>query len=146
MKRVNISIWTILHCHKVLGWTFHGSAYCQLIRITDKQKRLEWASRYWDESEVGFNVIWSHESLVRLESHKRYCCRKKACHLKIYMLHVCSLFCRATQYTSNITKLEASHITHIVIENAKNNGKEITCYMFAASSAEQTNLHVTSQN
>lgn len=77
-KGIDISIWTILRCRKNLGWTFRGSAYCQLIRIENKQKRLEWARMYLDEAEDGFdNVIWSDESSIQLESHKRYCCRKK---------------------------------------------------------------------
>ena len=66
-KGIDISIWTVLHCRKVLEWTFHGSAYCQLIRIANKQKRLEWARRHLDESEDGFDdVIWSDESSVQL--------------------------------------------------------------------------------
>lgn len=77
-KGFSLSIWTILRCRKNLGWTFRGSAYCQLIRTANKQKRLEWARRYLDEAEDGFdNVIWSDESSIQLESHKRYCCRKK---------------------------------------------------------------------
>ena len=31
-SRVDISLSTILRCHTSLGWTFRGSAYCQLIR------------------------------------------------------------------------------------------------------------------
>ena len=27
------------------GWTFRGSAYCQLIRNVNKQKHLEWAQQ-----------------------------------------------------------------------------------------------------
>ena len=77
-KGIQISIWTILRCRKILGWTFRGSAYCQLIRTENKQKRLQWARKNLDEAEDGFdNVIFSDESSVQLESHKRYCCRKK---------------------------------------------------------------------
>ena len=36
-KGLNISISTIFHCQKELGWTFRGSAYCQLIRHTNKE-------------------------------------------------------------------------------------------------------------
>ena len=35
-----ISIQTVLRCRSSLGWTFRGSAYCQLIRDVNKQKRL----------------------------------------------------------------------------------------------------------
>ena len=41
-KGVTISITTILRCRDQLGWTFRGSAYCQMIRAANKVKRLEW--------------------------------------------------------------------------------------------------------
>ena len=76
----NVSIWTIFRCRKELGWTFRGSAYCQLIRSANKVKRFDWAKQYLDEAEDGFNdVIFTDESSVQLETHKRYCFRKKGC-------------------------------------------------------------------
>ena len=36
-----ISLSTFLRCRSSLGWTFRGSAYCQLIRDVNKVKRLE---------------------------------------------------------------------------------------------------------
>ena len=72
-----ISLQMILRCHAELGWTFRGSAYCQLIHNENKEKCLTWASEYRSEADEGFNdVIWSDESTIQLESHKRYCCRK----------------------------------------------------------------------
>ena len=38
-----ISLRTVLRCRRSLGWTFRGSAYCQLVRNVNKQKRREWA-------------------------------------------------------------------------------------------------------
>ena len=38
-----ITLRTILRCRTVLGWTFRGSTYCQLIRGENKVKRLRWA-------------------------------------------------------------------------------------------------------
>ena len=43
---ISISLCTVLRCREKLGWTFRGSAYCQLIREANKQKRLEWALQY----------------------------------------------------------------------------------------------------
>ena len=43
---IQISFRTILRCHTALGWTFRGSAYCQLIREENKIKRLDWSQRY----------------------------------------------------------------------------------------------------
>ena len=34
----SLSIRTILRCRTALGWTFRGSAYCQLIRSANKEK------------------------------------------------------------------------------------------------------------
>ena len=77
----NISLQTILRCHTSLGWTFRGSKYCQLIREQNKVKRLEWARQYITESFnpsfVFDDVIWTDECTVQLESHRRFCCRKR---------------------------------------------------------------------
>jgi len=79
-KNVKISISTVLRCRKELGWTYRGSAYCQLIRHANKEKQLEWAKKYLDEAEDGFtDVIWSDESSIQMETHKRYCYRKEGC-------------------------------------------------------------------
>ena len=43
---------TVLRCRAALGWTFRGSAYCQLIRQQNKVKRLQWAQEHLSD---GFN-------------------------------------------------------------------------------------------
>ena len=77
----SISLRTILRCRTSLGWKFRGSKYCQLIREVNKAKRLEWAQQYITESfepaEVFNDVIWTDECSVQLESHRRFCCRKR---------------------------------------------------------------------
>ena len=40
---IYVSLATILRNRRLLGWVYRGSAYCQLIRNVNKQKRLEWA-------------------------------------------------------------------------------------------------------
>ena len=45
-----ISLRTILQCRTALGWTFCGSAYCQLIREANKTKRLAWAQQHLHSS------------------------------------------------------------------------------------------------
>ena len=71
----NISIHTILRCRASLGWTFRGSSYCQLIRHANKTKRLDWAK---ENTDLAFDdVIWTDECTVQLQSHRRFCCRKK---------------------------------------------------------------------
>ena len=63
---------TILRCRTALGWTFRGSAYCQLIREPNKLKRLEWAQQHRNDNFD--NVVWTDECSVQLETHKRFCC------------------------------------------------------------------------
>ena len=70
-----ISLKTIIRCCTNLGWTFRSSAYCQLIREANKQKRFAWAEKYkHDQFE---NVVWTDECTIQLENHRRFCCRKK---------------------------------------------------------------------
>ena len=70
-----ISRRTVLRCRESLGWTFRGSAYCQLIRDKNKQKRLEWArAQLQDELD---DVVLTDECSVQLETHKQFCCRKQ---------------------------------------------------------------------
>ena len=73
-KGYSISLRTILRCRTVLGWTFRGSAYCQLIRQANKQKRLQWAQQHLGQSFE--DVIWTDESTIQMESHHRFACRK----------------------------------------------------------------------
>ena len=60
-----LSLKSILRSRSKLGWTFHGSAYCQLIREQNKAKRLEWAI----ENNAALNgeftdVVWTDECSV----------------------------------------------------------------------------------
>uniref|UniRef100_A0A1X7U2U5 Tc1-like transposase DDE domain-containing protein n=1 Tax=Amphimedon queenslandica TaxID=400682 RepID=A0A1X7U2U5_AMPQE len=74
-----LSLKTILTSRRKLGWTFRGSAYCQIIREANKSKRLQWARDNLDEYERnGFeDVLFTDESSIQLECHHRFCCRKK---------------------------------------------------------------------
>lgn len=71
---VDISLRTILRLRTVFGWTFCGSAYCQLIRETNKSRLLEWCEQYNDDNFD--DVIWTDESTIQLEAYQRSCCRK----------------------------------------------------------------------
>ena len=73
-KGYSISLPTILRCRSALGWTFRGSSYCQLIREANKTKRLEWAIAHRNDDFD--DVIWTDETSVQLETHRRFCCRK----------------------------------------------------------------------
>ncbi len=45
-----------------------------MIRDANKQKRLDWALANTDRNFA--DVIWTDETSVQLESHRRFCCRK----------------------------------------------------------------------
>ena len=76
-NRHNILLSTILRCRTELGRTFQDSAYCQLIQCVNKEKRLEWVRKYLAEANSGFhNVVWTDESSVQLETHRRHSYRK----------------------------------------------------------------------
>ena len=74
-KGINISLRTILRCRTSLSWTFRGSSYCQLIRTENVTKRLQWAEEHRDD--LFERVIWTDECTVQLETHRRFCCRKR---------------------------------------------------------------------
>ena len=73
---INISRRTILRCRISLGWTFRGSAYCQLIREANKVKRLECCQTHPYSDEALNDVLFTDECTVQLESHRRFSCRK----------------------------------------------------------------------
>ena len=65
---------TALKCRTELGWTRRGSAYCQMIREVNKVKRLEWAKK--NKGDDFSNAIFSDETTVQIETHRRFCCTK----------------------------------------------------------------------
>jgi transposase len=74
-RYVYVSLATIVRNRRELGWIYRGSAYCQLIRNANKEKRLEFARTYLHDNFD--DVIWSDETTVQLETHKRMCYRKQ---------------------------------------------------------------------
>ena len=80
-KGCSLSLATIKRCRSRIGWTFRGSAYCQLIRKVKKEKRLVWARANLTATLTdGFtNVIWTDKTPVQLESHRRHSFKNKRC-------------------------------------------------------------------
>ena len=72
---VSVSTTTALKGRRLLGWTRRGTAYCQLIRAANRIKRLEWARQ--NTGATFEDVIWSDETSVQMESHRRFHCYKK---------------------------------------------------------------------
>ena len=69
-----LSLSTILCARHELGWKYPGSAYCQLIRQANKEKRFEWAHAHLHDNFE--DVLWTDKSSVQLQCHKRFCCKK----------------------------------------------------------------------
>lgn len=67
---------TVRRCRKQQGWTLQRTAYCQLIRESNKGKRLEHAQRIVESDDTFDNVIFSDECSVSLQQYRRTCYRK----------------------------------------------------------------------
>ena len=74
-KGIKLSRSTILRCRRQLGWTYRRAAYCQLIREPNKIKRLSWCMD--NQTNDFHNVIWTDETTVQLENHRRFSHRKR---------------------------------------------------------------------
>ena len=69
-----ISTHTVKRARKSLGWTFHGSQYCQLIRNANKEKRVQWVK---DNLHSSFDdVVSTDESTIQLENNRTFSYRK----------------------------------------------------------------------
>lgn len=71
---ISLSMFTALKARKLLGWTSCGTAYCQLIRAPNRENTLRWVQENVAERFEDF--IWSYETSVQMEAHRRFCCRK----------------------------------------------------------------------
>ena len=72
---VTVSVRTARRGRQSLGWSSRGTVYCQLIREGNRTKQLEWARE--NLGATFENVIWSDETTVQLESHRRFSCKKR---------------------------------------------------------------------
>ena len=70
----NVSKSTIIRARGILGWTFHGSRYCQMIRTQNKEKRMQWARENLHNRFE--NIVWTDESMIQLENHQTFSYRK----------------------------------------------------------------------
>ena len=60
-----------------LGWNITAAWYCQAIHEAKKTKRLDWCSDHIKEKETFDNVIFTDESTIQVECHRRKNFRKK---------------------------------------------------------------------
>ena len=72
---VYVSLATIIRARHQMGWIYRGSAYCQLIREANRQKRLEFATAWLHDNFD--DAIFSDETTVQLDTHHHRCYRKE---------------------------------------------------------------------
>lgn len=70
---IQVSVSIVKH----LGWVSKKTRYCALIREASKEKRLLWCQQRVEQNDLELNdVIFSDESSVQLESHRKTCYHK----------------------------------------------------------------------
>lgn len=83
---LSVSINTIKRAKRELGWAAKKTRYCALISESNQEKRVEWCQKQVEEGDLEFeNVVWTDECTVQLESHRRFCFRKKGQPVKYRM-------------------------------------------------------------
>lgn len=80
---LRVSISTVKRARRELGWVVSSPKYCQLIRDVNKEKRLEWCKKMIKKKEKFDDVIFTDESSVMLETHRRRCYRKRGTQRKL---------------------------------------------------------------
>ena len=75
---LSMSLSTVERARRDLGWVITTPKYCQLIREGNKHKRLEWCQRMVQTNEQFEDVIFTDESSVQLDSHRKRCYRKRS--------------------------------------------------------------------
>ena len=85
--KVQYSVRTIARLRNDLGWTYTTAKYCQAIRDANKVRRLDWCTKRIEEKEVFSDVIFTDESTVQLECHRRKCFRKRKMPRKLKYKH-----------------------------------------------------------
>ena len=78
---------TVAWARQDLGWTYSTARYCQAIREQNKVKRLAWCQERLEEGERFDNVIFTDESSIILEVHRRKSFRKKGQPRKLKYKH-----------------------------------------------------------
>lgn len=75
-KGIKVSTSTLHRWRKDLGWTSKGTRYCQMIRSANVVKRLDWALANSYEQDKFDDIVFSDETSVQLENHRRTCSYK----------------------------------------------------------------------
>ena len=74
---VNFSESKVKKLRQKLGWVQTGTKYCQLIRETNRAKRLEFCLKCVEDNEQFDDVIFTDECSVHMEKHAKLCFRRR---------------------------------------------------------------------
>ena len=80
---VKLSHSTLKRAKYELGWVITNPKYCQLIRDANKEKRLAWCKKMIEDGEQFEDVLFTDESSVMLERHRKKCYRKRGAPRKL---------------------------------------------------------------
>ena len=80
---LSMSLSTVERARRELGWVVTAPKYCQLIREGNKVKRLEWCIKMLETNERFHDVVFTDESSIQLETHRRRCYRRKTAPRKL---------------------------------------------------------------
>lgn len=73
---VHLSVSTVKHTRKKLGWKRCSPKYCQMVRETNRIARLAFAGECLETGETFDDVIFTDESTIWLEQHGKICFTK----------------------------------------------------------------------
>ena len=73
----NFSESKVKRLRRKLGWVQTGTKYCQLIRETNRGKRLEFSLKCVEDNEQFDDVIFTDECSVHMEKHAKLCFHRR---------------------------------------------------------------------
>ena len=74
---LSVSVSAIHRVRQKLQYTFKQPGYCQMVRAVNQEKRLQFARDHPDFHVTATDCIFSDETSVELDWHRRRCARRK---------------------------------------------------------------------
>ena len=78
-QNLSVSVSALKRIRKKLQWVQTGARYCQLMRVPNRQKRLDFCREALANNDTFDNVIFTDECSIQLDTHSRITFRKKGC-------------------------------------------------------------------
>lgn len=76
--QLRVSVCTVKRARRALGWSSKRTRYCALISEINEERRMTWCLERIAEADMEFSdVIWTDESSIQLESHRKITYQKK---------------------------------------------------------------------